>query len=537
MIKRKIKSFLFYLILLILLIPRFLLADGGMMRWPKDIRLDQSAQNAIVAWNGIEEIIILSNDIESNGETTILRMIPLPSNPSEIKEGSFESFEKLVEIMNKKIVNIRSQWVGLGKGLEGAPSLPGVEITFQKKIGAHDITVVKVNDLNYFLNWIRDFTKEKQLETKEISSNFKEGVANYLKRDIRYFVFDVIEAGAEKESIKPLIYKFNSDFLYYPLLITGISEVGESRAKIDLFIITQKDIVLPKVPSSYYRISPWFDSPGVSSYGYPIELTETELKEVSLDIVNLLKENIKVSKVSFYGLFNEIKRDLMIYPYNTLDKNLGFGNSSSEVKNLQKILINEGVWNSRIEATGFFGPITKEAVIKFQERYASEILGPLGLTNGTGFVGPYTQAYLKKLTLYKEEKVTIFTDKNEYSQGETVKIIIKNNSANIKWILLPLYTIERFDNENWIEIKRVLCPCGALCKMATHFILSSYATTEFQWDQKETWCSDLTILSQTISKQVPPGKYRVRSYVSDPHYDYERFGFGKLIYSNEFTIR
>ncbi|MCK4805670.1 MAG: DUF2330 domain-containing protein, partial [Candidatus Pacebacteria bacterium] len=184
------KIYIYFLVSsLILFSPILALADGGMVIWPPAIHLDQSAQNAIVAWNGDEEIIILSINIESSADATALRIIPLPSNPLEIKEGSFESFEKLVKIMNTKMEDIRNQWRTLGKGLEEAPSA-GVEITFQKRIGAHDITVVKVNDLTYFLDWIKNFAKDKGFQQKEISSKFKEAIANYLKKDIKYFVFD-----------------------------------------------------------------------------------------------------------------------------------------------------------------------------------------------------------------------------------------------------------------------------------------------------------------------------------------------------------
>jgi len=104
------KIYLSFLIsFLILIFPVLGLADGGMIVWPPMIHIDQSAQNAIVAWNGEEEIIILSIDIESYDNATALRIIPLPSNPSEVEEGSFESFEKLIEIMNRKMEDIRNQ--------------------------------------------------------------------------------------------------------------------------------------------------------------------------------------------------------------------------------------------------------------------------------------------------------------------------------------------------------------------------------------------------------------------------------------------
>ncbi|MFZ2303742.1 MAG: peptidoglycan-binding protein, partial [Minisyncoccia bacterium] len=46
--------------------------------------------------------------------------------------------------------------------------------------------------------------------------------------------------------------------------------------------------------------------------------------------------------------------------------------------------------------TTYFGPATHRAVINFQNKYKSAILTPVGLTNGTGYVGPSTISYLNK---------------------------------------------------------------------------------------------------------------------------------------------
>ena len=84
----------------------------------------------------------------------------------------------------------------------------------------------------------------------------------------------------------------------------------------------------------------------------------------------------------------------------TFKNDLKYGMTSDEVKHLQIILkteIGSPTYPEDVPATGWFGPITKAAVIKFQEKYASEILAPWNLTTGTGLVGSTTRAKLNSL--------------------------------------------------------------------------------------------------------------------------------------------
>src|SRR3989338_3074061 len=70
-------------------------------------------------------------------------------------------------------------------------------------------------------------------------------------------------------------------------------------------------------------------------------------------------------------------------------RNLRYGNTGNDVAKLQKIL-------NLSDESGHFDLLTYHAVIKFQEKYATDILLPLGLTVGTCFVGPYTRAKIEK---------------------------------------------------------------------------------------------------------------------------------------------
>ncbi|MFA6554431.1 MAG: peptidoglycan-binding domain-containing protein [Candidatus Paceibacterota bacterium] len=96
-----------------------------------------------------------------------------------------------------------------------------------------------------------------------------------------------------------------------------------------------------------------------------------------------------------------------------ISRTLKVGMSGEDVKVLQKILNQDsttrissvGIGSSGQEST-YFGALTRNAVIRLQEKYKNEILTPNGLSFGTGIVGPST---LKVLSLLFQGSATVST--------------------------------------------------------------------------------------------------------------------------------
>lgn len=87
-----------------------------------------------------------------------------------------------------------------------------------------------------------------------------------------------------------------------------------------------------------------------------------------------------------------------------LTRNLQVGSYGIDVLELQRFLNTDSATQLAFSGPGspgnetnFFGMATQKAVVKFQEKYRTEILVPNGLSFGTGIVGPSTRAVLEEI--------------------------------------------------------------------------------------------------------------------------------------------
>lgn len=110
------------------------------------------------------------------------------------------------------------------------------------------------------------------------------------------------------------------------------------------------------------------------------------LTKDDVGIVYLVSDQYFVFTSSWDSMVKTITKLDIKPPLILLTKDLKYGMWDEEVKILQTFLAKDPAIYPEKQVTGLFGPATRRAVIRFQNKYATELLAPRGLTKGDGLV-------------------------------------------------------------------------------------------------------------------------------------------------------
>ncbi len=274
-------------------------ADRGSISFKPHVKVFEPAQRAMIAWNGQEQILLLSTDLKASEATRVLEVIPFPSEP-EVKKGDIEVFRKAISLINMKV---RRLGTGTGKGLvRGRGEVPAGEVTFHQRIGAHDISVIRVLESEGFIGWVEGYLKADGVENPVIPEALKEVVAEYIQEGFEWFVFDVVSLDEVPRTIDAIQYRFKTDFLFYPLKIMR-NEEGDTS--ITLLVLTPR----------LFAESDFIGLPAkqVLLLHPPVSLSSSELRTLSEEMDELLgrREDLKLRIWEIRGRLSAFTRDLM----------------------------------------------------------------------------------------------------------------------------------------------------------------------------------------------------------------------------------
>lgn len=299
---RETKAAVVFFCLLLVSCP-LVYADRGMISVSPDVSIYEPGQKAIIAWNGHEEILILSTDVSASRETLVLEILPLPSKPV-VEAASFQSFEEIREM----IFAFGGRFL-FSYGEQGAQS-GGVEILFHEQIGAHNITVVSATESAALLELANGFLSTSGVNHNVTLQGFQETIQNYLSRGFKYYALDLITFSSQEKSIEPILYKFDSSMLYYPLFIT--SPVGGS-GNITLFTLTKEKLDEHALSAEHAPLGlAYYEMSNGQSQFIQFKLPTDELVRIDLRLNDLLPDGAWLSVVKMEGNLASLDQDLVL---------------------------------------------------------------------------------------------------------------------------------------------------------------------------------------------------------------------------------
>ena len=271
-------------------------ADRGMIPVIPEVSIYEPGQKAIIAWDGQEEILILSTDASSTYNTTTLEILPLPSSPKRIAEASSESFNVVQGLIWRHTPPPPTfNWDETRRG---------IEVVFHEKIGMHDITVVEAGNVSEFVGWMEEFLLKNGI-TQEVSlQDFELIIQDYMSRGFHFYVLDLLELSPDLKSVEPILYEFDTNFLYYPLLIT--TPIG-GEGKITLFLITEglfEDGYYPLEKALYLGLD----------FFQPIQfwLSNEELSTIDSSMADLFENKAIMTVLTYEGPLDKLTGDMAI---------------------------------------------------------------------------------------------------------------------------------------------------------------------------------------------------------------------------------
>ncbi len=248
-------------------------ADRGSIPFKPHAQIFEPVQRAMIAWNGKEQIMLLSTDLRASEPTRVLEVLPLPAEP-KVTKGDTEVFRRAVDLINRKLAERRQRAKDRGKGEFGSRA-PAGQVTFHERIGAHDIIVTKALSVDGFTTWVDGYLRKAGVENPQIPKPMIKVITEYLNDGYKWFVFDVVELGTTPRTNDAIQYRFASEYVYYPLRITRV-EHGETR--IQLLVLTPQLLRnFPGLPSDRVRLA-----------HAPVRITGKELAALSPDMHVLL---------------------------------------------------------------------------------------------------------------------------------------------------------------------------------------------------------------------------------------------------------
>lgn len=211
----------------------------------------------------------------------------------------------------------------------------------------------------------------------------KDLIKSYKKGDISGFSLAEINLLGNNNLKEVNLYSFSLPRYFAVFFNPEKSKIlADQNIRLALNYGTNKGEIIEKVLSGYGKIVQSPILPEIYGFSPPLNVYQFDKGKAKLFL----------EKAGFKETENGIREKIVNKePASQFKTDLREGSKSKDVENLQRCLAQDSEVYPEGEVSGYFGKSTKAAVIKFQEKYAEDILDPWGLKEGTGIVSKGTR--------------------------------------------------------------------------------------------------------------------------------------------------
>jgi hypothetical protein len=183
----------------------------------------------------------------------------------------------------------------------------------------------------------------------------------------------------------------------YSINYLNVNSEGRGEAYVYNFGTDNKSLII--IPILATKISGFNGLEPTYSFSLTFSANERTSEEEAVLIGNLLKQIEQLKQEIARLQVQSSGPKTAIISCSRINSQLYFGlKNNNEVKCLQEFLRAQGagVYPEAI-VSGNYLTLTVKAVSRFQEKYRSEILQPIGLISGSGYVGQMTLVVINRL--------------------------------------------------------------------------------------------------------------------------------------------
>ena len=235
-----LRKTLYILVLFSLILPQLAMADGMLMP-PPDYWIQETAQKAVIFYDGGVETMVVSITFQGDAEK-FGWVIPAPSKPT-ITKGSDELFTSLDELTGMYYsLDDRNDLIA---PLSGGLKQESVTVIETKQIEYYEVTTLSATDKDALTEWLNDNGYSYPSSASYILNSYIENGWFFVAMKINT---ESLEWNNVSQQLKtghavPVAISFETENIVYPLKISSVTSKPGQNADVDA---TFKDGIIDK---------------------------------------------------------------------------------------------------------------------------------------------------------------------------------------------------------------------------------------------------------------------------------------------------